>query len=247
MKKCLYLWFVLLSGLCGAREVCTVRPLVITVIDTGFGYHGFGKGTRLCKYGHRDFTSDQLFSKSYDTIDPVPVDRNGHGTNVAGLIDRYAQQKGTNYCMVILKYYSPDNPRENVENTIKAIRYATNIHADYINYSAGGNAKIQKEFEAVERFLNGGGIFVAAAGNDSSNLDLGILSYYPAMYDDRIISVGNLDINGKIAKSSNYGKKVKRWEIGTHAFANGIALTGSSQAAAIASGKIVGQRKRSCN
>jgi hypothetical protein len=51
--------------------------------------------------------------------------------------------------------------------------------------------------------------------------------------------VGNVDRSGKIANNSNYGKSITRWEIGVNVKAYGLIMSGTSQATATATGKIV--------
>jgi len=59
------------------------------------------------------------------------------------------------------------------------------------------------------------------------------------MYDPRIIVVGNKNEDGTPHYASSYGSSVKYWENGVNVVAFGIKLTGSSQATAIETGKIV--------
>jgi hypothetical protein len=67
------------------------------------------------------------------------------------------------------------------------------------------------------------------------------------MYDSRIIIVGNLvdEKSRTIASSSNYGKSVNAWEKGTDILSRlpgGYGLmTGTSQATAIRTGKLIRQ------
>lgn len=226
-------------------KICHGKPTVIAVIDTGFGL-GWRpeeeKTARLCQYGHKNFVDDQNSDK-FDTKVPVPTDRHGHGTNIAGIIGQYA--KNTNYCLVILKYFDPvAKNNDNLKHTIQAIDYARQIHANFINYSGGGTDFNQDEADAVKRFLDAGGTFVAAAGNEHSDLEKN--PYYPAMEDDRVIVVGNIREDRQPARSSNYGKRVNRWEIGEGVTAYGLQMTGTSQSTAIVTGKLVSETKNIC-
>lgn len=227
---------------------CADKPVVVAVIDTGFGFHNKGLGAKLCKFGHKDFSSDQEFQHTvnYGTKDPVPLDLHGHGTNVVGVIEEYARSTHTNFCVVILKYYG-SNHMGHIDATIKAINYATDLKVDYINYSSGGREPSTVERIAVEKFLNNGGTMISAAGNESANLDVAGNVYYPAMYDSRIVMVGALDRNGNKMFSSNYGSVVNRWEIGMSVVGYGISMSGTSQATATATGKIVSQSKNKCD
>lgn len=222
---------------------CTSRPIVIAVIDTGFGFNNKGKSAKLCQFGHRDFTNTNEYFMNSDTVDPVPKDGHGHGTNIVGVIDRYASLYGTNYCLVILKFW--DKNMKVINQTDKtgteAIRYATDIKADFINFSGGGPGFYKPEAEAVKKYIDNGGTFVAAAGNERNDLEK--VPYYPAMDDKRVISVGNLYKNGDAAISSNYGRPVTVWEVGEDVEAYGIVMTGTSQATAVVTGKMVSEIK----
>lgn len=167
------------------------KPITIAVIDTGFGFHGVGQGAKLCKYGHKDFTKIKKFNTDFNTIDPVPIDQLGHGTNVAGLIENYA--KNANFCLVILKYSDPlDKDSGDTEQSDLAIKYANSINVDVINYSGGGFSFSPVERYWIRKFLNKGRTFVAAAGNHKTELN-GIMKskFYPAMDDPRIVVVGS--------------------------------------------------------
>jgi hypothetical protein len=247
--------FVLLACLsalsCSYRaeaKRCNKAPLRIVVLDTGFGYLDRGHDAQLCKYGHKDFSTDKKFTHTYDTKDPVPLDVHSHGTNIAGIIDSYAKQAHINYCLVILKYYSEKQTgHQNLLASIRAINYASNIRAEYLNYSGGGPEQDRFEEAAVKRFLNRGGHLIAAAGNEGNDLDKEENDYYPALYDKRVIVVGNLGKDGVRYKSSNYGKSVTRWEVGEDVTAYDITMTGTSQATATATGKIVAESGDKCD
>lgn len=224
------------------KKNCKKKPIVVAVIDTGFGAWGKGKGAKLCKYGHRDFTQGETTNK-FDTASPVPVDTNFHGTHIVGTIQDNAGD--ANFCIVVLKYYM-NNTREseNFEHSLQAIRYATDIQADFINYSGGGTTKNTEEEQAVEDFIDQGGIFVAAAGNEGKDLDL--FPYYPGSYD-RVISVGNGYEDAHRAPTSNHGSRVDVWEPGNNIKAYDYFMTGTSQSAAIATGKMIANKKDTCN
>lgn len=219
------------------RMICKNKPTVVAVIDTGFTYSDNTIDPHLCRFGHKDFTHGETAIRP-ELKDPVPLDSHGHGTNVVGVIKEYA--KNSNYCVVIIKYTEPTAPSEdNLTNSIDAFLYATNIGAKYINYSGGGSYPSPGERFAVERFLDRGGRLIAAAGNERS--DIKLHPYYPAMYDPRIVSVGSMDRDGFVAAYSNYGEEITRWEYGTDVTGFGLRMSGTSQATAIATGKIINE------
>jgi subtilisin family serine protease len=106
---------------------------------------------------------------------------------------------------MILKYYDPHAPGvENLENTVRAIKYAIQMKAHIINYSGGGLEFSQPEYNAIAEAQRQNILVVAAAGNEQSNSDK--TKYYPADYDlDNIISVTAVDPKTQILASSNYG------------------------------------------
>lgn len=228
---------------------CKKRPIVVVVVDTGFGKGMIGSDFHLCKYGHRDFTNGAT-TDEYNTADPVPVDDHGHGTHIAGLINELGKRSGVNFCLVIMKYWNTEsNGTDNLEGTIKSFQFAKNIHANYINYSGGGIMRSEEEEKAVKEFLDQGGKFFAAAGNEGVNIDF--FHFYPASYDDRIVKVGGLNPDGSRMKISNYGTNVK-FETGKNVLSTLPGgqmgyMSGSSQATATATGKMLAQEKDTCN
>lgn len=245
MKLALLLSLMLISHSANGKDFCGKKPLKIAIIDTGFGYKDEGFDKHLCKYGHRDFSIDGLIDITHNTEVPIPLDIIGHGTNIAGVIED--QINGDGYCFVILKYYSVfQSMKQNLLASNEALSYANNLKVDVINYSGGGQIKDFKEHILVKTFLDKSGIFVAAAGNENQNLDSPENSYFPAMQDKRVIIVGNLSKNKKRVPSSNYGKRVTRWEIGENVTGNNITMTGTSQATAVATGKIVAKILKEC-
>lgn len=142
-------------------------------------------------------------------------DNHGHGTHIAGIIGAEGGNGigisgiAPRVSIIVAKYYDPKAPaNNNLINTIRAIRYCTQVGATIINYSGGGLEPSEKEKEAIRdaRDKNGRPIlFIAAAGNERSNSD--VKKYYPADYDlPNIISVTAIDADKKVLDSSNYGE-----------------------------------------
>jgi subtilisin family serine protease len=201
------------------------HPKTVAVIDTGIAdavlKEGYEAG--ICKFGHKDFTGEGL------------TDKDGHGTNVSGLINRGAH--GSNYCQVIIKFYDPYNNIRNMKHWLAAIRYAIDLKVDYINLSGGGKSPLPGEKDLIEEALNKGIKVVVAAGNE--NADLEEQPYYPAFYDPRIIVVGNGRDELHRSLMSNYGTRVTVWRKGDNQTAHGITQTGTSQATAIYTGELI--------
>lgn len=132
-------------------------------------------------------------------------DNHGHGTHVAGIILQKARSQRLKF--MILKYYDPFSSNDdNLLNTVKAIRYATAMKADIINYSGGGDSRSPLEEAAIRDAQKHGILFVAAAGNEGRNTDL--VGFYPAGYRlSNIISVAAMDSQKRLLASSNYGSR----------------------------------------
>lgn len=215
-----------------SRTTLAGETLRIAVIDTGLDLKD--SRFKLCYDGHKDFTGDGL------------KDTNGHGTHIAGLIQQYAGSKG--YCLVILKFFARGaTAQQNISREIEAIKEAARLKVDIINLSISGAAFSKEEYEALKAIPQTP--VLVAAGNDGK--DLNVTSFYPASYNlANIIPVGALDHKGKDRlKSSNYGKIVLTWEIGENVkstFPNGFSgyMTGTSQATAVATGKLVNKSLR---
>lgn len=225
------------------RMICNENeaPAVVAVIDTGLMDNTITKKAKLCKFGHKDFSNLNHLQVFKNVEAGVPSDNHGHGTNVAGLIQKYAEN--ANFCIVVIKYVDPMfmNNNNGLDSTIKAFEYATNIKAKYVNYSGGGTEPSYEEKKAVLRYLATGGTLIAAAGNERA--DVNKKPYYPAMYDSRIMTVGSIEHDGRVAYYSNFGNRVKNWEEGTNKLGFGVVMSGTSQATAVFTGKLIKQQE----
>lgn len=223
-------WGLAKSNTLDAWQLTTgSREIVVAIVDTGIDVHhpdiknnlwrnpgetgkdaqGRNKATNGIdddKNGYVDDVHGWNFVHSNSEIS----DNHGHGTHIAGIV---GAEGGNNYgvtgvapkvSLMILKYFDPGSPSNNLVNTIKAFDYAVKMNAHIINYSGGGTEFSRKEFLSVKRAEQKGILFVAAAGNERSNSDFN--KYYPADYDlDNIISVTAINPNLRVLSSSNYG------------------------------------------
>lgn len=217
---------ILLSSVAWGGE----KFITVAVIDTGLDKNIKGYENGICKMGHKDFTGTGLH------------DIHGHGTNISGLIHKYAE--GRKYCQVILKFWDPNanNYPSNLSlrRMIMAIRHAVAINVDFINISGGGTGFSAAEMVEINRALAKGITVVTVAGNEKCNLNKHKCNFYPAMYDKRIVVVGNGITEGSRAPTSNWGSVVDFWIDGTDKKGEyGKKMTGTSQAAAIQTGKLV--------
>lgn len=206
------------------------KDIIVAIIDTGIDVHHpdiknnlwVNKGeTGKDKYGRDKSTNgidddgngfiDDVYGWNFVANNSDLSDNHGHGTHIAGIV---GAEGGNNIgisgvspkvSLMILKYYDPTSSgNDNLKNTVKAIEYATKMNAHIINYSGGGLEPSAQELAAIKKSRDKGILFVAAAGNESSDSDQ--QKYYPADYDlDNIISVTAIDKFSQVLSSSNYG------------------------------------------
>ena len=138
-----------------------------------------------------------------------PADGHGHGTHVSGTIAASANNgygvAGVNPQAKImgLKFLS-DSGSGSTSDAIRTIDYARQMGAKVISASWGGGGYSAALKTSIEDAGKAGMLFVAAAGNSSSDNDAS--PAYPASYDvDSIISVAASDGIDQIASFSNYG------------------------------------------
>ena len=202
----------------------------VMVIDTGVSKH------------------NKLTSVVYDNSDDY-IDKNGHGTHVAGLIQNGIDNLKLCPQVKIFSCKFFDGAEWKGANAISdCVRKASSLNMDYINVSAGGTSFIADEYEAFKNFK---GTVFAAAGNDGNELN-NSYQYYPASYSYNRVKYGlnktsehlkNIKViqnvcNGVRIKSSNYkiGLISECGEDAESTYLNNSyrILSGTSQATAIA-------------
>lgn len=217
------------------------KEIVVAVIDTGIDpAHPFLKQNLHVNKGQATQTNYGLdFSKNKMNL-YRPHDSHGHGTHVSGIV----RSVNPEVKILTLKYYNPQaSGQDNLNSTIKALRYAVEQNVDIINYSGGGPEPALEELRIMKLAEKKGILVVAAAGNEESNIDIKNNAYYPASYGlKNIITVTAHDQSLKLLNSSNYGKQsvditAPGYRIRS-ALPNGRAgyLTGTSQATAFVTG-----------
>jgi thermitase len=217
------------------------RDVIVAVVDTGIDpTHPFLEKNIFVetgKYNESNYGMDFSIDKK---IPSAPLDQNGHGTHIAGII----RSIDPDVKILALKYYSVRaDGADNLRSTVQALRYAVDNNVDIINYSGGGSGAAAEELAILREAEKKGILVVAAAGNKESNIDEGRNAYYPASYGlKNIITVTAYDESLKILNSSNYGP------VSVDIFAPGYRiksslqngrsgfLTGTSQATAFVTG-----------
>ncbi len=147
--------------------------------------------------------------------DNNPADEAGHGTSVAGIIAAEGNNglgvSGVNWdAQVMPLRYLNENLIGSTADAIAATNYATMMRTEYgvnvraLNNSYGIAGYSQAFYDAIAAAGDAGIMFIASAGNNSSDDDTGPI--YPANFDlPNVISVAAIDSNDNLASFSSYG------------------------------------------
>jgi len=219
-----YYWWIDKIGLPQAWEVTTgSEEVVVAVIDSGVDYT------------HEDL-KDNLWRNSYEIpfngvdddgngyIDDIfginaiedngdPMDEDGHGTHVAGIIGAIGNNGkgivGVNWKVKILACKFMGRDGGSVGDEIKCLDYIAKlidrgVKVKVINMSFGQQFYSYFEEKALKILNDKGVILVAAAGNEGRNNDFS--PTYPCNYNlDNLICVAATDQYDNLADFSNYG------------------------------------------
>ena len=151
---------------------------------------------------------DNYFGINAITGSGDPMDDEGHGTHVAGIVGAEGNNSvgisGVNWHVSVMgvKFITIDGSGS-IADEIEAIQFATSKGAKIFNMSFSGSY-----FSEIERYAiaNAKGVlFITAAGNERTNND--DMPSYPANYDlPNIISVAASNQSDDLAYFSNQGK-----------------------------------------
>ncbi|MFI5027767.1 MAG: S8 family serine peptidase [Solirubrobacterales bacterium] len=183
------------------------KGVTVAVLDTGIAYRSRGKRFRRSP----DFGAGQ-FVKGYDFVahNHFPLDRNGHGTHVAGTI---AEKTNNGIGLTGLAYRAKLMPvrvldrfgRGRADQITEGIRFAVAHHADVINmsFNFGCGKKVPSVVEALHYAARKGLVLVASAGNLGSE---GCVS--PPATVSGVIGVGGTTEGGCLGEYSLAGKDI---------------------------------------
>ncbi|MHB8882239.1 MAG: S8 family peptidase [Thermodesulfovibrionales bacterium] len=223
------------------------RKFVVAVLDTGIDYNHpdlvSNLWTNSGEMSVHDFRTNALDDDLNGYVDDWrgwnfadgnndPFDDIGHGTHVSGIIGAVGNNNigvaGVmwNTRIMPLKIFSSATSKASlcgvaggfVADEIAAIQYAWRNGASIINGSFHtGLDYCVSEYDAIAEAETHGVLFVAAAGNDTHNVDLDMRT--PAIYDlHNVITVAATDQNDRLATWSNFGPK------GVHIAAPGVYI-----------------------
>ncbi|HUV05368.1 MAG TPA: S8 family serine peptidase [Armatimonadota bacterium] len=171
------------------------ESVVIAVVDTGVDYT------------HPDLAGRILPGYDFYSGDSDPMDENGHGTQVTGIIGAVTNNgvgvAGVTWNDPILpvKIYSPTS--ETTYSVIaKGVTYAVDRGARVVNMSFGGPYASSTLKSAVDYAYTHGAVLAAGTGNSGA---LGVC--YPAAYPN-VLAVGASDGYDQRSSVSNYGPEL---------------------------------------
>ncbi len=201
--------------------------VVVAVLDSGVDYSHpdlvnniWSRPPIIMAYRDDDLTPEgpindvHGFNVVEDNGDPM--DDNGHGTHCAGIIGAEGGNgigiAGVNWRVKImpLKFMDAEGTGT-TKDAIEAINYVIDrkragVNVRIISASWGSTAKSRALEDVIRIAYEEGILFVAAAGNSSSDNDQ--TPHYPSSYNlGNVISVAALNRRDELASFSNYGAK----------------------------------------
>jgi subtilisin family serine protease len=200
------------------------EEVVVAVLDSGVDYtHEDLAGNMWVRPSEMDPYHDEELGtvddlNGYNAIDgnSDPMDENGHGTHCAGIIGAEGENDlgiaGVNWKVQImpLKFMNAGG-FGTTKDAIEAINYVierkkAGVNVRIISASWGSTQKSRALEDVIRKAYENDILFVAAAGNASTNNDRS--PHYPSSYDvPNVISVAALDRHDQLASFSNYGAK----------------------------------------
>jgi len=180
---------------------------VVAVLDTGVNY------------AHEDLASNMWDggpaypAHGYDFVDgdADPMDLNGHGTHVAGIIGAVGNNgRGTTgvcwKARIMAVRVLDASGWGTTASIVRGIDFAVEHGAKVINMSLSGGAYDPAYSESIGAAQDADVVVVVAAGNGSSNNDGGASASYPCNFTQpNIVCVAALDQGYRLASFSNYG------------------------------------------
>lgn len=180
--------------------------VVVAVIDSGVAL------------SHPDLVGNLDLAHAWDFVreNNQPEDDNGHGTHIAGIIGGVGHNgvgvTGLNWKTSVLPLRVGDATFA-TSKIIEALTYVVNLKLHQgvnivaTNNSYGTTASSSTLRSAIEKTRDAGILFIAAAGNESTDMDSEAPSYPAAYPVENIISVASTTSDEQMSSFSNYSSQ----------------------------------------
>lgn len=180
--------------------------VIVAVVDTGINYNHLDLNQNMW-----EGATEGIYKHGYDFSGNTddPMDKNGHGTHVAGIIGAVGNNAtgtaGVCWRIKLMAVRVLDNLGTGTTSSIvSGLNFAVAHNAKVINMSFGGGTFDPAFYAAVVNAQSSGLVLVAAAGNSAA--DNGTTDTFPCDYAGaNLICVTALDQNFALASFSNYG------------------------------------------
>ncbi len=232
---------------------------IVAVIDTGVDYthpdlaaNIWTNAREVAGNGRDDDGNgyvDDVRGYDFSSNDANPMDENGHGTHVAGIVGATGNNGvgvtgvAQHTRIMALRFMAADGSGY-TSDAVRAIDYAIRNGAKILNNSWGGSAADPTLAAAIERARAAGVIVVIAAGNEQANNDT--TASYPATYarqSNNTVVVASTSSGDQLSWFSNYGQTVMIAAPGESILSTArgggyITKSGTSMAAPVISGAL---------
>jgi subtilisin family serine protease len=228
------------------------KDTVVAVLDSGVEYthedlaaNMWVRPDSIPEYADAELgVIDDRYGYDADENDGDPMDENGHGTHCAGIVgavgDNGVGIAGVNWHVQIMPLkFMGRGGFGTTKDAIEAINYVVErkkagVPVSIISASWGSTLYSRALEDAIRKAGEAGILFIAAAGNSSTNTDRS--PHYPAGYNlPNILSVAALNRRDDLASFSNYGAKtvhvaapgaeiVSTWLAGSYFEASGTSM-----------------------
>lgn len=198
------MWNLQRIGMTRAWDISHTNNVTAAVVDTGVDYN------------HPDLAGVVSKGKNFISGDMDPMDDQGHGTHVAGIIAGVTNNgigiSGISWGAKILAVKACDKDGNcNTTNVSRAIVYAVDNGAKIINISIAGSGTCNGTYaDTISYAARHGVLLISAAGNGNNGDGVGVdvKTQIPASCDG-VLAVGSINAEGARSTFSNYGNKVE--------------------------------------
>ena len=208
---------------------------VVAILDTGIDYN------------HPDLKPNILDGASFIDEESDYMDRNGHGTHVAGTIAANGKILGVapSARMLVVKVLD-DHGSGTYQGITAGLKYVREWkgpqgqRVNVVNMSLGGPEPDKEMYGEIIRTINSGILVVCAAGNEGDGSQETKEIAFPAYYD-QTIAVGAVNLQTRVANFSNTNDRIDLVAPGVETYSTYpggkyVKLSGTSMAAPHISG-----------